>query len=88
MYSKQPLPCFLFVCFFVFVFWPRHGIWSSQTRDQIQAAVVTHIKAAATLDGSFNPLHPVGGQTQVLALQRRSSAIAGTPGIAIFMCTD
>ena len=39
----------IFLYFFV-LFWPSHNIWSSQARDQIQAALVTYAAAAATPD--------------------------------------
>ena len=32
------------------VFWPPYGIWSSQARDQIQAAIATYTEAVATMD--------------------------------------
>ena len=35
---------------FVFLFWPPSGIWSSLTRDQIQAVLVTWVAAAAMPD--------------------------------------
>ena len=36
--------------FFLFLFWPPHGMWRSQARDQIWATVATYNAAAA---GSF-----------------------------------
>ena len=40
----------VFVCLFVFRFWPCCDMWSSQARDQIQAAVAAYATAAATPD--------------------------------------
>ena len=40
----------VFVFVFFFLFWPPHSTWSSQARDQIQAAVATEASAAATTD--------------------------------------
>ena len=36
--------------FFFFLFWPLHGIWSFQARDQIRATVATYTTAVATQD--------------------------------------
>ena len=45
-----------FFFFFFFSFWPPQGIWSSQARHQVQAAVATCIHHSYSNAGSFNPL--------------------------------
>ena len=44
------LSSMLFLKFSFFLFWPPHGIWNSQARDQIWAAVVIYAAAVATPD--------------------------------------
>ena len=58
----------LFIYSFIyFLFWLLRGIWSSQTRDQIQAAGISYTTAASILD----PLtHHARDGTCVLVLQR------------------
>ena len=46
--SVEALPSFVFCLFFFF--WMPHSLWSFQVRDQIQAAVVTYVTAAAMPD--------------------------------------
>ena len=77
------LPSFLF-CFSGF--WPPHGIWSSQARDQIQATVLTYITAAAALDPftycarpGIEPLSRCCRDTT-----RSRCATAGTPDLDCF----
>ena len=48
---------FIDACFFCLCFWLPHGIWSSQTRDHVQATVVTYTTAGTVLD----PLIPCAG---------------------------
>ena len=44
------LLCVSSFLFFFFPFWPPCGIWSSQSRDQIQATTATYAAAEAMLD--------------------------------------
>ena len=57
-------------------FWPPGGIWSSQTRDQIRAIVVTYAATTATPD----ILTLVPGLGSVLAPQRHCLAHCATVG--------
>ena len=48
----------MFEYYYFFLFWPPHGIWSSQARDQIQARVATCTIAVATLVLNLHPSAP------------------------------
>lgn len=71
---------------FVFLFWPTHGIWSSQSRDQIRATVATCV-AAAAVPGPSSQLCCAGDRPCVLMVQRlcqSCGATAGTPRCSYF----
>ena len=70
--------------FFFFLFQPPHSIWSSQARDQIQAAVVTYAAAVAMLD-LLTHCAGLGIKPAVLALQRHSCITVGTPTHLFFI---
>ena len=59
-----PMRAKVIKCDFFPFFWPFPGIWSSQARDQTQAALATYAKAVAMLDpyptllGRLSNLHP------------------------------
>ena len=71
---------FLSFFFFFFFFWPPQGIWSSQARDQIPAAVLTYVLCICGNTGSFNPLCWAGERTWVLLLQRHHQCHCTTSG--------
>lgn len=74
--------------FFFFLFLATHGIWSSWSRDQTWAIVVTYACSWGNT-GSFNQLCQAQDPTSVLALQRcgpSHCATAGTPLLNIKYC--
>ena len=50
VHSIYPVACttsiLLVVCFFLFLFWPPHRMWSSRVRNRIQASAATYTAAA------------------------------------------
>ena len=46
MHSYDNSVLFNFYLYIIFLFWSPHSIWSSWTRDQIQATVATYAAAA------------------------------------------
>ena len=67
-----------------FFFLQPWGIWGSQAREQIQAAVAAFLTAAAIM-GPFNPLCGPKNQSQVLVLQRCYWSCCTTAGTPIYI---
>ena len=79
IYMRKEWGFFLFVCFgLVWFFWPPHGIWNSQARDQIPATVAAQAAAVATLWILNNALGPGWDATHVPALPRCHQSCCAT----------
>ena len=67
--------------FFFFLFWPPHGTWSSQARDQIWAAVATYTAAAAM---PYPLTHCAGLGIEPVSWCCRNPLVVGTPTISYY----
>ena len=73
MHSYDNSVLFNFYLYIIFLFWPPHSIWSSWTRDQIQATVATYAAAAMpdpspTVWGWGSNLRPTPPETPPIPL--------------------